>query len=230
MPIDIKQKLREIIYKRYPISFAKSGDDIQLYKLIKKTTPGVYVDIGCWHPIKASNTYYFYLRGWKGICIDPNPDLKTFFNKYRKKDIFVNAAISNSNEPLTYYHLQEAYDSMNTVDLEFIKSYSLESKIKSSIEIPSIGLTSVLDNYLKETDRLDFFDIDVEGFDMEVLQSNDWEKYRPKIIMIESRSNVKEDITSKIVTYLNEKAYRLIGKTIIEGDLGNLFLIDEKIR
>lgn len=229
MPIDIKHKIRELIYKRYPISFAKSGDDIQLHKLIKNNSPGAYIDIGCWHPIKASNTYYFYLRGWKGICIDPNPELKSIFNKYRKNDVFVNAAISDIDKTLKYYSLHKAYDSMNTVKIDFIKYHNLENQIKNTVEIPSISLKSVLDQNLLKTDRLDFFDIDVEGFDIEVLKSNDWKIYRPKIIMIESRLNIKEDIYSEIVTYLNEKGYRLIGKTIIEGDLGNLFLMDENM-
>lgn len=230
MSFQIKQKIREIIYRRYPISFAKSGDDIQLYKLIKKTTPGVYVDIGCWHPIKASNTYFFYLRGWKGICIDPNLELKSIFKKYRKEDIFINAAISNSNETLKYYSLNEAFDSMNTLNIDFLKSRNLESQIKSIIEIPSYTLKSILDQNLLSTDRLDFFDIDVEGFDIEVLKSNDWEKYRPKIIMIESNLRINEDINSDITTFLNEKNYRLIAKTIIEGNLGNLFFIDENLK
>ena len=47
--------------------------------------------------------------------------------------------------------------------------------------------------------------------------------------MIESRFNVQEDVYSDIVRYLNDKGYRFIGKTIIEGDLGNLFLIDNYI-
>src|SRR5690606_35597241 len=102
---------------------------------IKKTTPGVYVDIGCWHPEKASNTYFFNLRGWKGICIDPNPELKSIFKKYRKDDIFINAAISNSSETLKYYSLNEANDSMNTLNIDFLKSRNLESQIKSIIEI-----------------------------------------------------------------------------------------------
>ena len=76
---------------------------------------------------------------------------------------------------------------------------------------------------------MDFFDIDVEGFDLEVLKTNDWKKYRPKVIVIESDSPLKEDITSEIVNYLEAVNYKLIGKSIINGDLGNLFLIDNKL-
>ncbi len=115
----MKNKIREFIYNRYNISFSQSGDDIQLNKLIKASTPGAYVDIGCWHPVKASNTYYFYLRGWKGICIDPNPELKILYNKFRKKDIFINSAIGLENQNLKYYLLNDNYSSMNTLNHDF---------------------------------------------------------------------------------------------------------------
>ncbi len=73
----MKNKIREFIYNRYNISFSKSGDDIQLMKLINKQTPGAYVDVDSWHPVKASNSYYFYVRGWKGICINSKSRIKT---------------------------------------------------------------------------------------------------------------------------------------------------------
>lgn len=70
----IKTKLIDFLGAKLNISFARPGDDLQLMKLINNNTPGVYVDIGSWHPKKASNTYFFYLRKWKGICIDPNKE------------------------------------------------------------------------------------------------------------------------------------------------------------
>jgi hypothetical protein len=88
------------------------------------------------------------------------------------------------------------------------------------------SLKEILDSNLEENDRLDFFDIDVEGFDLEVLKSNDWNRYRPKVIIIESDFSIKIDIYSEVVTYLELQNYRLIGKSIINGDLGNLFLIE----
>ena len=215
--------LKKIIRKRYNISFSKSGDDIQINKLINKQTPGVYVDIGCWDPIKASNTYYFSLREWKGICIDPNPELGKLYKKYRPKDYFINAAIGNSETNLDYYFLEES--SMNTMSFDFIKKHGLEDKIIKKVSIPVYSLKSILDKHIQVNDRLDFFDVDAEGYDLEILKTNDWEKYRPKVVLVESDISIKNDITSNIVTYLESKEYTLMGKSIINGDLGNLFLV-----
>lgn len=218
-----KNGIREKIYKRYNISFSKAGDDIQLMKLINNNVPGAYVDIGSWHPVKASNTYYFYVRGWKGICIDPNPELQTLYKQLRPKDNFINAGIGNADNSLVYYMLEES--SMNTFSKDFIKKQELESKIIKQISVPLYSLKEILDKNLGKNDRLDFFDIDVEGFDLEVLKSNDWVKYRPKVIVIETDISIQDDINSEIVKYLEIQNYRLIGKSIINGNLGNLFLI-----
>lgn len=224
-----KNKIREFIYKRYNISFSQGGgDDIQLKKLIKATTSGVYVDIGCWHPVKASNTYFFYLRGWKGICIDPNPELKSLYDKYRPKDNFINCAIGPKGQNLTYNLLNDNYSAMNTLNYDFIKKHNLENQIKRTINVPIYNLKDILDKNILKGDRLDFFDIDVEGFDLDVLKSNDWVKYRPKVILIETYLAIHDDINSEIVQYLESVDYRLIAKSIISGNLGNLFLIDNQ--
>lgn len=221
--MQMKNRIKEFIYNRYNISFSKSGDDIQLMKLINNRVPGAYVDIGCWHPVKASNSYYFYVRGWKGICIDPNPELKVLYDKFRSKDNFINAGIGESGTSLEYFMLEES--SMNTFSKDFLEKHQLESKIIKKIEVPLYSLKEILDVNLDKKERLDFFDIDVEGFDLEVLKTNDWDVYRPKVIVIESDISLKNDICSEIVKYLELKNYRLIGKSIINGDLGNLFLI-----
>jgi len=226
----ISQKIREFIYKRYNISFSKSGDDIQLRKLIKQTSPGVYVDIGCWHPTKASNTYYFYLRGWKGICIDPNPELKVLYDKIRPNDLFLNYAVGNDSENLKYYMLDDKCSSMNTLSIDFIEKKNLSNHIKKIIDVPMYSLEEILDKHLSLGQRLDFFDVDVEGYDLEVLKTNDWEKYRPKVVVVETNFDLKQDLQSNIVVFLQEKEYELIGKSIIMGNLGNLFLIDKAFK
>lgn len=219
----VKGKLNDIVGKKLNISFARSGDDIQLMKLINNSKPGVYVDIGSWHPKLASNTYYFYLRNWKGICIDPNPELIKLYYSMRPKDVFINAGVGSSSKSLEYYMFSES--SMNTFSSDFIKKNKLESKIVSTLKVPVLSLKDILDKHISPSDRLDFFDIDVEGFDLDVLKSNDWNLYRPKIVVIESDVSIEMDIESDIVTYLKSVNYRLLGKSIIKGNLGNLFLI-----
>lgn len=225
----IKETIRRKIYKRYNISFSQGGgDDIQLYKLLKATNPGVYVDIGCWHPVKASNTYFFNLRGWKGICVDPNPELKKMFDFFRPQDIFVNCAVGLNEGKLAYYQMNDAYSAMNTLNQGFVEKNNLQSQIKQVTDIPVYSLKTILDKNIKDGDRLDFFDIDVEGLDLEVLKSNDWNKYRPKVILVESSVSLQQDINSEIVNYLQSQDYRLVAKSVIYGDLGNLFLMDNK--
>lgn len=222
------QNLKEIIYKRYNISFSKSGDDIQLFKLINSHKPGLYVDVGCWHPIKASNSYFFHLRKWKGICIDANPELESLYRKYRKNDTFLNCGVGTSNIDLTFHFLNDSYSSMNTFNLDFIKSEGLENQIKKSVEIPVLNLAEILENNIKSSDRIDFFDIDVEGNDLDVLKSNDWVKFRPKIVMVETTQPLRFDFDSKINSYMGNVGYSLIGKSVINGNLGNLFFQDKK--
>lgn len=224
----IKDYLRRKIYKRYNISFSKSGEDMQLKQLLKVNRKGVYVDIGCWDPVKASNSYYFHLRGWKGICVDPNPKMQTLFEQTRKSDIFVNSAVGLGNKTLTYYMLEDDLSSMNTLDYSFIQHHQLEDKVFLKKEIQTVKLQAILEKHINEDEVIDFLDVDVEGFDLEVLQSNDWERFRPKVILIETEDALALDLESKVTLFLKEVGYGLVGKSVILGNLGNLFFIDQR--
>ncbi|WP_158448986.1 FkbM family methyltransferase [Nonlabens marinus] len=220
--------MKEVIYRRYDITFSRTGDDIQLLKLVNFAQPGTYVDVGCWHPIKASNTYRFYARGWKGICIDANPLIKTTFNKYRPNDNFVNCLIgSESSVDMEYFLLEEEFSSMNTLDYQFLLDHGIQDKIKTILKLPVLSLKSVLDQHLTTSDKLAFFDVDVEGYDLEVLKSNDWLKYRPKVVMVESNLNIEEDLKSEVYSFMKSVGYRYIAKSVVNRSLENTFFIDD---
>ena len=130
---------------------------------------------------------------------------------------------------MTYYMIdgyKKSISSMNTFDVNIIKENNLMDRVKETIEIPTVRLDELLPQYISEKDRLDFFDVDAEGFDLEVLKSNDWVKYRPKIILVESFLAIKEDMSSDITSYLESKNYSLFGKSLIHRTLGNLYFID----
>ncbi len=52
------------------MSFSQFGEDAMLQSYLRDG-PGFYVDVGSGSPTEGSNTYALYLRGWRGILIDP---------------------------------------------------------------------------------------------------------------------------------------------------------------
>jgi hypothetical protein len=77
---------------------------------------GLYIDVGCYHPITYSNSYLFYRRGWSGIGIDPNPYKHDFWKKTRPRDIFVDFAVTKKiGEAL--YEMNPKYPTCNKLIL-----------------------------------------------------------------------------------------------------------------
>jgi FkbM family methyltransferase len=196
-------------------SYAQEGEDIVLNRFFKGKRNGFYVEVGCHHPFRFSNTNLFYNLGWRGICIDPLPGTKSLFNKWRPKDIVLECGVSSVNGDLEYFMFNEP--ALNTFDCETAKLHDgLESyKIIQKRKIPVNTLTFLLDQYLpNDVINIDFFSIDVEGLDIEVLKSNNWIKYRPKLVIAESLYSELGMITSDPVSlYLKELNYTPYAKT-----------------
>ncbi|WP_111672141.1 FkbM family methyltransferase [Algoriphagus litoralis] len=208
----VKDLLRNIINSRYRVSFSKSGEDIQLFKLFNKLQ-GKYLDIGCFEPVTFSNTYFFYLKGWDGYVVDPNPTLTAMFKKIRPKDVFINRGISGEAGTLDYYMLPQKMASMNTFDYSFLEKNNLTSYVEKEIKIPLCTLEELVDEF-KLKDKIDFIDVDVEGLDLEVLQSNNWETFRPSIVMVETDLSLDQDMDSPVTRLLEDKDYRILAKLV----------------
>lgn len=193
-------------------SFSACGEDAILKYLFRNRISGFYVDVGAFDPYEVSNTYWFYLQGWTGINIDANERSIVKFNKLRPKDTNICAAISDIEEVLNYYEVSGS-KSMNSFSKDFIQSQNV-TRIESSKSIKTRSLSSVLDENLKNSQRINFLSIDVEGVELKVLKSNDWSKYRPDIVLLESFEKMtNEAFDAEIIQYLKAKEYSLISKT-----------------
>ncbi|MEN9738670.1 MAG: hypothetical protein RLZZ318_704 [Bacteroidota bacterium] len=195
------------------LTYSGEGEDLILERLVKHLAKGTYVDIGCYHPKVGSNTYKLFKRGWQGINIDPNPNTIELFNRYRPHDTNLNIGISKSNQVLSYYEFSES--AVSTFSEQFYK-LRLEqgAEFIGKKDISTTTLEAVFDQYLNGK-TLDVLDIDTEGTDVEVLMSNNWEKYRPTVILVEDQEehiNNFNDLPT--YQYLHPKGYQLIAKTI----------------
>ena len=145
---------------------------------------GFYVDVGAFHPTLFSNTYFFYLNGWQGINVEARPGSKQLFDRVRPRDINLEVGVSRERGSMTYYFIAE--DSpMNSFSPEFLKQIEMLEHVRSEIPVPTLPLAELLDRHLPKNQAIDFMNVDVEGHDFEVLESNDWNRFRPKVIVVE---------------------------------------------
>jgi FkbM family methyltransferase len=185
---------------------------------------GFYVDVGAFHPTLFSNTYFFYLNGWRGINVDARPGSKKLFDRVRPRDINLELGVSRERGTMTYYFIGE--DSpMNSFSPDFLRQIEMLDHVSAEISIPTVPLSALLERHLPQSQPIDFMNIDVEGHDFEVLESNDWERFRPKVIVVEDEGLVASE--SKIVRMMQGHGYELCAQNVIILDkINEYFLID----
>lgn len=187
-------------------SFSADGEDLILWKMFGGKKNGFYVDVGSLHPKYVSNTYKLYKCGWRGINIDPNPATKKLFDLYRRNDINLQIGIAAEESELIYHEFEFA--GLNTLDEEYARFRTEQkgNKIVRKSSVPCLPLRTVFEKHL-HNNEIDVLDVDVEGFDLDVLKSNDWEKYRPKVILVEDRVFRNKINQSETFLYLRSQGY-----------------------
>lgn len=219
IPQGFKQKIKRILlgYQNFFPSFSHAGEDMLLRHIFSNKRNGFYIDIGSYDPVVHSNTYYFYQNGWNGINIDARPDSKKLFDLKRPKDINLEVAVSDKKELLDYYIFLPEQQSMNGFDSSFLKKMRSYQSYKEKIKIEAYPLTNILESHLTKDTDIDFLSLDVEGMELKVLKSNNWMKFRPKVIMVESFEVFNQDIfTSDLSIFMGQQKYHIIAKTINE--------------
>jgi FkbM family methyltransferase len=187
--------------------------------LLRWVKKGTYVDVGAYHPVLYSNTYSFYKKGWKGIVIDPNSDMKPLFSLMRPRDVFVHSAVGELSGERPYYMFRDgAYNS-------FYKERAESWKPLRGLAIEKIRMVAFkpLSQILKEQHitHIDLLNIDIEGLDFYALKTHDW-SIPTRVIAIEDETfNPDQPHASEIYRYLHEKGYVL-------GSLGGNTLIFRK--
>lgn len=228
----LKRYIRKLIigYDIDTYHFSHSGEDAILSGIFRKQLQeqkGCFVDVGAYHPYSASNTFLFYINGWRGINIDARPGVMKLFNKHRPGDINLEIGIGEKRETLTYYYVNSDL-SMNSFSKKFIEEMGMIGNVKKTVQIEVIPLSEVLSEHLKNNEKIDFLNIDVEGFDFQVIKSNDWIKFRPKVVVIELPVKTVYDVfENKTAQYLLEKNYEVVGKTVIHNKLGSVVFVDK---
>jgi len=211
-------------YQSKKISYSLSSVDLIVDYIFKYKNDGLYIDVGCQHPISNNNTYILYKKGWNGINIDLDKTNIDLFNISRPDDTNINIAVSDKsgNVNLFYYHDGSPINTINSQNADYQKN-----KFKKIKLIKSETLNKILAN-INFNKKVDYLNIDVEGHELNVLKGFNILKYRPSIISIEyldyemkqlelKNNNLENIINSNIYKYLIQNEYFFVNW--VHGDL-----------
>lgn len=195
-------------------SYAQSGEDIIADIELAKKKKGIYVDVGAFHPKQFSNTYLFYKRGWSGVCIEPRPGAKMGFEKVRPRDVFVEMGVSGKKDVLEYFEFTDKATNTFSAEQAEINIKEAGRKMVRKTNVAVMPLRDILASNGMEGVEIDLMSVDVEGMDLEVLKSNDWEKFRPRVLIVEDLDfDFENPKASLVVKYLWGLGYKVMAKT-----------------
>ncbi len=193
--------------KRKFVHYSGAAEDVSIRKLFMNRPSGVFVDVGCYHPIKYSNSCALYKKGWRGINIDIDEIKIELFNMVRRDDVNITCAVSNRSGTAKYYRAG-LFSQINSIAEN--SSEELEQYITMEVECKT--LTKLIDGTKYKDKQIDFLSVDAEGHDYEVISSLDFNRYEPLLIAVEIHEPIFERVeTSDLYKYLRELNYSLVG-------------------
>jgi FkbM family methyltransferase len=167
-------------------TYSQCGEDVIVEYIfrLKGISQISYLDIGAFDPFYLSNTALFYVLGSSGLVIDPSPGIELKFKRLRPRDAVLPIAVALSDETLKYYEFSD--QTLNTTSEQEMKD--LLKAGKHLIRTSSVQAMRINDIIRKNFHGIcpDFLSIDIEGMDLKILKTLDFDSYRPKVICMET--------------------------------------------
>ena len=180
-----KNKIEKDTYNK--ISYSQLGEDLIIaFVFIGLDINKIeYLDIGANHPIAINNTYLFYLRGCNGVLIEPDPYFIKDLKKVRPNDTIVNVGLGFEKKDSANFYIMSVRG-LNTFDEIQANKINEEGdyQIKEILKVDILNINEIIEHYFNQSPNL--ISIDTEGLDFQILQSFNFDKYRPEIFCIET--------------------------------------------
>lgn len=172
------------------LSYAQNLEDYHLNLVFSDVTNGTYIDVGGGHPVADNVSFYFYLKGWRGLVVEPQTTLASAYAGIRPRDHVVSCLAGRSDGTIDFHIVDGLHGLSSAVKAnadsaqQYGAGYRTEKRQVKRLSrlIDEAGLTAI-----------DFLKIDVEGAEADVLAGLDLSRHRPKIILVEAvNPNVAE--------------------------------------
>lgn len=228
--VDVKvRSLLNAIARRFvpesQFSYAQFGEDIILDYLFSQIgiQHPTYLDIGANEPRRGSNTYRFYSKGSKGVLVEPNPLLVPKLSGKRSRDTVLNAGIQFSElSEADFFQFPSKFSALGTFsreDADYWRTIGTKEHGKIQyeriIKVPLIPLARVVKEHFSQR-ALNFVSIDVEGLDLNILRTFDFDACRPEAFCVETMSyndQLKTYKRTEVTDFMLSKSYMVFADT-----------------
>lgn len=161
------------------LSYAQNAEDVVLRRVFADVERGFYVDVGASSPTEDSVTHVFYTQGWRGVNVEPDPHDYEQLTAARPRDVNLHAAVGSGRDPIMFY--PSVTRGLGTVDPELARN----RECGPPREVPQLSLDHIFETYAPAK-GVDFLKVDTEGWEADVLASADWERTRPRVVVVEA--------------------------------------------
>jgi FkbM family methyltransferase len=185
---------------------------------------GTYLDIGAGHPVSYSNTFYFYERGWSGICVEPNPDHHALYAIYRPRDKALNIGLGTQSETRCYHRFKQPLIN-GFYGQELVNRYiSAGETYLGHSNVPCRSTREFLREH--NPGPVDLLNIDVQILETEILAAWDWEACSPKLICVKNHAvNIKSMLDTEVASILERAGYTVVCR----GRFSAIFVANENL-
>lgn len=220
----IKNGIKRVVYSiipppHIPNSYSQAGEDAILTFLFHDYGKSKieYLDLGTNTPDSCNNTFAFYKKGNKGVCVEADITLIDAIKQKRPNDKVINAGVSIRNESEADFYIFNV-PSISTFDkkeAEYRSSFG-NYKIVKIAKVPLININNLIKDNFKTYP--DLISIDIEGLDLDVLKSLDFKQYPVPVICVETCTYSENHIRPKdlsIAEFMLTKGYEIYADTYI---------------
>lgn len=172
------------------LSYSQNLEDYHLSLAFAGQETGTYIDIGAGHPIADNVSFWFYERGWRGIVVEPQPELAALYGRLRPRDIAVRGLIGRENGEADFHMVDRLHGLSTTREDVAQKTRAFDVDYQTH-RLPVTTLAQLCESH--DVGPIDFLKIDVEGAESDVLFGGDWKRFRPKVIVAEAVSPMSSE-------------------------------------
>ena len=172
--------------------YSQFYEDYVLSYVFGGVNDGTYVDVGANDPDAMTVTKHFYVKGWRGVNIEPNPDHRARLQQSRPEDENLEVGISDAPATLQFYRFDPPAHGLSTFNRGIALGHGRAGFKFDELVIPVTTLTKALEKSKKIEGAFNFLNIDVEGFERKVLDGLDFSRFPPAVVMIEATAPLTE--------------------------------------